>query len=160
MAFVFVGLGSNIDPQRHLRLAFAALGEQFLHLQLSPVYQCRSIGFNGDDFVNLVASFETSQSVAGLQRSLKNLEAASGRTGRETKWSGRTLDIDILTYDDLAGVIDGVELPRDEILKHAHVLKPLADLAPDRLHPVERESYLSLWQRFSGERSIKPIDFG
>ncbi|WP_020406109.1 2-amino-4-hydroxy-6-hydroxymethyldihydropteridine diphosphokinase [Hahella ganghwensis] len=159
MSKVLVGIGSNIDPQKNLLAAFESLSSEFDGLRLSPVYRCRAVGFDGDDFYNLVASFETQLDVGQLQQALKGIEASTGRTGKESKWSGRTLDIDILTYDDKVGIIDGVELPRDEIVKHAYVLKPLADLSPEGVHPELKVSYQVLWDEFSGDKFLEPVTF-
>ncbi|OZG70058.1 2-amino-4-hydroxy-6-hydroxymethyldihydropteridine diphosphokinase [Hahella sp. CCB-MM4] len=159
MSRVLVGIGSNIDPQKNLQAAFDALAAEFNSLELSPVYRCRAVGFDGDDFYNLVASFDTRLGVGELQQALKRIEASTGRTGNETKWSGRTLDIDILTYDSVVGTVDGVELPRDEIVKHAYVLKPLADLVPEGLHPECGKKYRALWEEFGGEKYLEQIVF-
>lgn len=77
---------------------------------------------------------------------MRDIEADHGRTRNEKKFASRTLDIDILTYGDALGVVDGVELPRDEILKHAFVLRPLADIAPQVLHPLLKRPYVELLQ--------------
>ena len=112
------------------------------------------MGFDGESFLNLVAAMETALPVGELAGILRDIEAQHGRVRGEKKFSSRTLDIDILTYGDRVGVIDGVELPRDEILKHAFVLVPLADLAPDAVHPVTGERYHALraGKAFSGQR--------
>ncbi len=159
MSKVLVGIGSNIHPELHLMQAFDALNQAFAKLRLSPVYRCKAVGFEGDDFLNLVASFNTDLGVGELQQKLKAIEASTGRTGQESKWSGRTLDIDILTYDQCVGEVDGVMLPRDEIVKHAYVLRPLADLEPDTLHPGMGVCYASLWQDFEGDRHLQPEEF-
>ena len=111
-------------------------------------------GFEGDAFYNLVAGLETSLSVGELAAVLRDIEKDHGRVRGEKKFSSRTLDIDILTYNDLTGEVDGVQLPRDEILKHAFVLKPLVDLAPDARHPENGKPYRQLLEEadFTGQR--------
>jgi len=156
---VLVGIGSNIHPEQHLIQAFDSLDQAFADLRLSPVYRCQAVGFDGDDFLNLVASFVTDLGVGELQQKLKAIEASTGRTGQEAKWSGRTLDIDILTYDHCVGEIEGVLLPRDEIIKHAYVLQPLADLEPDAQHPELGVTYADLWSDFEGERHLQTESF-
>ncbi len=77
-----------------------------------------------------------------------------------TRFSARQLDIDILTYDDSVGTIDGVVLPRPEILENAFVLCPLAELSPDRLHPGVKRSYSSLWAAYDRtDQALKKVDF-
>lgn len=148
MAKVYLGLGSNIDAPRHIHRALGALQQQFGELQVSPVYESESVGFSGDNFLNLVVAVDTALSVAELQAAMREIENDNGRDRSAPKFSGRTLDIDILLYDDCVGDIDGVSLPRDEILKNAFVLKPLCDLAPELLHPQQRKTMAQLWVQY------------
>ncbi|PTB91687.1 2-amino-4-hydroxy-6-hydroxymethyldihydropteridine diphosphokinase, partial [Marinobacter sp. B9-2] len=89
----------------------------------------------------------------------KQLEAENGRRRDVPKFSARTLDLDILTYGDAVGRIEGVELPRGEILKNAFVLRPLADIAPEAVHPVCGKSYGQLWREYSTGQKLWPVDF-
>jgi len=121
------------------------LAVHFTELVLSPIYESEAVGFSGDNFFNLVAKFNTDLSVGELNTALKAIEDNHGRERTGPKFSGRTLDIDILTYDDLVGEIDGVSLPRDEITKNAFVLLPMKDIAADVQHPELEVSYGRLW---------------
>jgi 2-amino-4-hydroxy-6-hydroxymethyldihydropteridine diphosphokinase len=152
MAKVFLGIGSNIQPKRYIRQALTSLQTQFGTLQQSPIYESEAIGFDGDNFLNLVVSTNTELSIGNLQQYLKNLENQNNRDRNAVRFSGRTLDIDILLYDDIIGTIDGVTLPRDEILKNAFVLKPLSDLAPDLQHPENHKSMAQLWIEYDSSR--------
>jgi 2-amino-4-hydroxy-6-hydroxymethyldihydropteridine diphosphokinase len=151
MATVFVSIGSNIEKQKHIKVCLQELAAQFSDLVLSPIYESEAVGFKGDTFYNLVAKFETDLAVGLLSKTLKAIEDKYGRDRSGPKFSGRTLDIDILTYDDLVGDIDGVQLPRDEITKNAFVLLPLVDIAPDEMHPEQQVSYARLWFFFDKE---------
>ncbi len=144
---VFLSLGSNIDREHNIRGGLDALASRFGDVQLSPVYESEAVGFDGEPFLNLVAAIHTQMPVGELAQALRDIEASHGRTRGEKKFSSRTLDIDILTYGALVGDIDGVSLPRDEILKHAFVLRPLADIAGPQQHPVLKESYAALLGR-------------
>ena len=148
MKQVFLGLGSNVQPDHFLPRGIAELRRRLGPVDLSPVYSGASMGFAGDCFWNLVASLHTGLTVGELQTALREIEFAHGRPQQTTRTMPRTLDIDILTYGEVTGIVDGVELPRREILYHAFVLRPLADLAPDTLHPLAGRSYGELWQRF------------
>jgi 2-amino-4-hydroxy-6-hydroxymethyldihydropteridine diphosphokinase len=147
----YLGMGSNIDAEAHILAGISALREAFGDVALSPVYRAPAVGFSGNDFINLVARIETSLEPLELKRFLHALEDRHGRRRDVPKYSDRTLDIDILLYDDLYLLSPELDLPRDEILTAAHVLKPLADLAPELRHPVRRQTLSELWRAFRGE---------
>ena len=160
MARVYVSIGSNIDQERNILACLDALSSAFGELMLSPVYESEAVGFEGENFYNLVAGFDTTMPVGELSRFLRRIESDNGRRREGPKYSSRTLDIDILTYDDLAGEVDGVELPRDEILENAFVLLPLVDVAPDLVHPVTGKTCRQIWQSFELDgQKLWPIDF-
>lgn len=152
MVTVYLSLGSNIDRERHIRAAVSTLQREFGAVALSSVYETAAVGFNGDPFYNLVAAIDTDRPLRDLATWLRGVEAAHGRDREAPKFSARTLDIDVLTYGQEVGVVDGIELPRDEILKHAFVLAPLAELAPAARHPALGLSYAELWRRHDQDR--------
>lgn len=158
-ARVYISIGSNIDRQQHIASALDALAEWFGDLIVSPVYESEAVGFTGSPFYNLVVGVDTPLTVGELSRRFKQLEAENGRRREAPKFSARTLDLDILTYDDTVGEVDGVELPRGEILKNAFVLWPLAEVAPDTLHPRCGKSYRQLWQDYASDQKLWPVDF-
>ena len=141
---VFLSLGSNIAPHKHLVAAMVALGEQFGELLVSPVYESRAVGFDGDNFLNLVVGMDVDLPVGVLSQRLRAIEADNGRVRQAAKFSSRTLDIDILLYGAAVGVIDGIQLPRDEIHRYQHVIRPLADVAPGGCDPESGRSFTAL----------------
>ncbi|HLR16637.1 MAG TPA: 2-amino-4-hydroxy-6-hydroxymethyldihydropteridine diphosphokinase [Alcanivoracaceae bacterium] len=151
---VYLSLGSNINREHNITSGLDALAKQFGEVSISPVYESESVGFDGSPFYNLVAVIYTTMGVGELVDTLHDIEADHGRTRQEKKFASRTLDIDVLTYGDVTGVVDGVELPRDEILHHAFVLKPLVDVAANERHPVEGATYAELLQQrdFSAQK--------
>lgn len=159
MAQVFLGLGSNIDRERHLQAGLDALSAQFGALNLSPVYESEAVGFQGDPFFNLVVAVETSLSPGALSQALKGIEDDNGRERHQPGRGARTLDIDILTYDNLCGVHEGVELPRAEVLINAFVLLPLSQLAPDARHPLTGRTYAEHWSAYSSAQVLRPVHF-
>ncbi len=160
MARVYLSIGSNIDQRRHILACLDALAEHFGDLILSPVYESEAIGFGGDNFYNLVAGIDTDMPVASLSSLLHRIENDNGRRRDGPRFSSRTLDIDILTYNHRVGDIDGVRLPREEILENAFVLLPLADIAGDETHPEVNRTYRELWQGYdSSAQKLWPIDF-
>ncbi|MFD1217229.1 MULTISPECIES: 2-amino-4-hydroxy-6-hydroxymethyldihydropteridine diphosphokinase [Microbulbifer] len=160
MASVYLSLGSNIDRSKNLCAGLDALVARFGDLTMSQVYESEAVGFDGDNFYNLVVGIETALPVGELALQLRQIEDDNGRLRSGPKFSARTLDIDILTYDDLTGEIDGVKLPRGEILKNAFVLLPLSELAPDTRHPVEGATYQQLWEAYDqASQKLWPVAF-
>lgn len=160
MTEVFVGVGSNVDRYRHVSAALEALDAAFGPLSISPVYQSAAVGFDGDDFLNLVVGFNVDCRLGELAGQLRAIESANGRVRGGPRFAARTLDLDILTYGDAVGEIDGVTLPRDEILHNAFVLRPLADLAGERRHPQTGVSYAEHWAAYDqASQRLAPVTF-
>ncbi len=150
-ARVYVGLGSNLDRETKIRQAVALLREYFDDIELSPVYDSAAVGFDGSDFLNLVAGFDSSIEVGAVTSMFHGIEDQLGRDRSLPKFASRPIDLDILTYGDMVLDVPGIKIPRSEILHNAFVLKPLQDIAPDRLHPEVGESYAVLWQRMAAD---------
>lgn len=152
MARVYLSLGSNQEPHRYLRAALDELRARFGHIDVSPAYRSAAVGFDGADFVNLAVGFDTDLDPNALNDWLHALEDRHGRRRDVPRYADRTLDLDIVLYDDLVAQGPGhLDIPRKE-LKHAFVLKPLADIAPDVRHPVSGSTMAELWMAFPAER--------
>lgn len=148
MTRAYLSLGSNQEPEKHLRAALDELRARFGAVQVSPVYKFPAVGFDGPDFLNLAAAIDSDLDAAALNDWLHALEDRHGRRRDVPRFSSRTLDVDIVLFGD--AVLSGagnLEVPRDE-LRHAFVLKPLADIAPDVVHPVSRKTVGELWREF------------
>lgn len=160
MASVFLGIGSNIERERYITAGLEALHGLFHELALSSVYDSAAVGFAGQPFLNLVAAVTTDLPLATLAARLRHIETEHGRPVNATRFSARHLDIDILTYNDDVGTFSGVTLPRDEILENAFVLCPLAELAPQALHPQTQRSYRAHWEAFDqASQPVNRVDF-
>jgi 2-amino-4-hydroxy-6-hydroxymethyldihydropteridine diphosphokinase len=156
---IFVGVGSNVDAEENIRAGIIALAGTFGVLRLSPVYRNSPVGFEGDDFLNMVVAFDTDLGVEAIAAELEKIEAASGRERGGEKFGPRTLDIDLLLYGSEITRQGNHEIPRDEITRYAFVLKPLADLAGDRAHPGLGQTFEELWRAFDADsHPMEPTD--
>jgi len=149
---VYVAAGSNVAPVESLVRALTALRERFPDLVVSPAYQNAAVGFEGDDFINLVVRFTTRLSLEDLLAELHAVEALCGRGRGAPKYEPRRMDLDVLLYGDLAGDYPGAKLPRPDLLRRAFMLGPLADIAADLVHPTLRATIGELWTRFDRAR--------
>ena len=160
MVRIYISLGSNIDRERNTRSGVEALRRRFGELQLSSVYESDAVGFDGDAFYNMVIACDVDEDVHSTSRALAEIEDAHGRDRSGPRFSSRTLDLDLLLYDDLVLDQNGLKLPREEILKNAFVLWPMAEIAPDRVHPLAKKTYAELWADFDrSKESLAPIAF-
>jgi len=161
MTCAYLSLGSNIEPGRHLRAALAALRERFGAIDVSPAYRTAAVGFEGADFVNLGVRIDSDLEPAALNDWLHALEDAQGRRRDGPRFSSRTLDIDIVLYGD--HVVRGpghLRIPRDD-LRHAFVLKPLADIAPEAVVPGDGRSLAQMWAEHPEQgKHFETVDLG
>jgi 2-amino-4-hydroxy-6-hydroxymethyldihydropteridine diphosphokinase len=132
MPEVFIGAGSNADPERSLRLALAELERRFGRLRCSRVYRSAAVGGAGADYLNLVAAVHTDFGVDALRAELREVEARAGRVRGDAAVC--RLDLDLLLYG--SRVDAPRRLPRPGLFTDAFVLVPLAELAPDLEHPL------------------------
>lgn len=158
MTRIYISVGSNTNRDYYIRMAVQELTAAFGELKLSSVYESEAVGFRGDAFYNMVIGANTELSVAECVSVFKAIEDKYGRVRGGEKFCGRTLDLDLLTYDQLI-CAEPVELPRAEIVENAFVLWPFAEIAPDLLHPVLQKSYSLLWQEYAKSQKIWPVPF-
>ena len=159
MHHILISVGSNVDREVHTRAGVAAVQAIFDDVQLSSVYESEAVGFNGAAFYNLVISARTALPIQEVCLQLKQIERDNGRQRGEKKFAPRTLDLDLLTYDNEV-TSTPIVLPREEIVYNAFVLQPLAELVPDDIHPVAQQSYRQLWQDYDKrQQKLWPIEF-
>ncbi len=147
MSQIYISIGSNIDRHLYISNSLDALEQHFGQLNISSIYESEAVGFSGDNFYNLVVGAQTDECVEAVVEILKDIENQNGRIRGGERFSARTLDLDLLTYDQL--ITDSpAQLPRDEITKNAFVLWPLAEIAPEHTLPGSNHTYLQLWQDY------------
>ncbi len=148
MAKVYLSIGSNLARERNIALALARLKERYGELELSSVYESDAVGFEGDAFYNLAAGLESEESPAQMVQFFRAIERESGRARESVKYGPRTLDIDLLLYDNRVCAENGLELPRGELTRYAFVLRPLAEIAGEVRHPTAGKTIGELWSAF------------
>ena len=148
MPRAYVSIGSNLERETWVPRGVTLLGRAFGPLTLSRVHRTRAVGFEGEDFYNLVAGFDTDESPAAVVATLRDIEDRCGRQRAARRFAPRTLDIDLLLYGDLVEQTDDYRLPREELLEYAFMLGPLAEIAPDERHPVDGRRYAELWAAY------------
>lgn len=152
---VFVAGGSNVDPLANTRRAMLEMTRSWPDVRFSAVYRNRAVGFEGADFVNWVASLSTDWPLERLLQRLHEIEALCGRARNAPKWAPRGMDLDVLLYGDLISSTPSRRLPRPDLLKRAYMLGPLAEIAPEVVHPTLGQTIGELWQQF--DRAAHPL---
>ena len=161
MTAVFVAAGSNVEPVANLQRALDMLARHYPSLRCSRAYRNAAVGFEGDDFVNLVIAFDTDDGVDAVLGHLHDAEAACGRARNAPKWAPRSMDLDILLYGDTVADQPGLVLPRPDLVRRAYMLGPMAELAPDLVHPTLGSTMRALWEAFDREaHAMRPVDLG
>ena len=157
MVKIYLGIGSNIEPEKNIREGINSLERLFSKLEISPTYLAAPFGFDGDDFHNLVVAAETELSITDVVKALREIEYDHGRPEQAVKFSSRSLDIDLLLYGDFVGKVGGYKIPRADIDKFDFVLRPLQDIAGNELHPVSGKCFSKLWDEMRADSSLELI---
>jgi 2-amino-4-hydroxy-6-hydroxymethyldihydropteridine diphosphokinase len=137
MKRVFVSVGSNIDPENNVIKAVRLLGERTHIRAVSTVYLTEPIGRAGQlPFYNCVLEIETGTPPLDLKRTvLRHIEDSLGRARNEDKFAPRTIDLDLILYDDIMMAADELALPDPDILQRPFLALSLYELAPDLVLP-------------------------
>jgi 2-amino-4-hydroxy-6-hydroxymethyldihydropteridine diphosphokinase len=157
---VLVAAGSNVEPFEHLPRALDALQARFAPITVSPAYVNAAVGFEGEPFVNLVVAFDTDLEARAVVERLREVEAACGRDRAAPRWGPHTMDLDILLYGDLVCAEPGLNLPRPDLLHRSYVLRPAAEIAPERRHPTAGRTLGELWRELAvrGAHAMRAVE--
>ncbi len=158
MARAFIGIGSNMEPQRNLREAIRLLDSEARVLNLSTVYLTLPIGRPEQaSYYNCIAAIETGLSPADLKRVLRTIENRLGRTRSSDAFAPRPIDLDLLLYDDLVLHDEGLELPDPDILRRSFLAQGLHELAPELILPGTGTGIAEIAHRLA-DPTMKPLD--
>lgn len=155
MTMAYVSGGSNLDAEQNLLRAAHELKAACPGARFSRVYRNDAIGFDGPEFLNFVAELPFAGEPGALKAELERIEGLCGRPRYAPKWAPRTMDLDILLFGDRVLELPGLVLPRPQLTGWAFMLGPLAELAPDLLHPTVHRSIGALWREF--DQAVHPL---
>jgi len=153
MAKIHINIGSNQNREANIASAIDYLRLNFTIVKISDIFESPAEGFEGDNFYNMGVNATTKLSVEDVNAVLKNIEKTFGRDRTQPKFSSRLIDLDLVIYDDLVDL--NANLPRDDVLKYAFVLAPLAQLSGDEIHPLTKQTYQQLWRSFQTDNRFE-----
>ena len=143
-------------PEDNLHLGVAELRRRYGEIELSAVYRSHAVGFEGDDFLNMVVGLDTDDTPEDIHTQIEIIHTRAGRERGEDKYSARSLDIDLLLYDDLVIEHPRFRIPREDVLEYSFVLRPLAEMAPAIVHPVTGQTVAEHWRAF--DQASQPLE--
>ncbi|ENN6195559.1 2-amino-4-hydroxy-6-hydroxymethyldihydropteridine diphosphokinase [Vibrio vulnificus] len=158
MNTVYIGIGSNIEREKHARAAWQELTLLGEALQASPIYECAAVGFDSHAFFNFVIRLNTSMTLEELASQLRQIELRWGREENAAKYQDRTLDLDIVLFGECISS-QKPELPRSDIFKYPFVIQPLYDLQPDLVIPGDGRTVEEIWQTARDLDTLRAVDF-
>jgi 2-amino-4-hydroxy-6-hydroxymethyldihydropteridine diphosphokinase len=155
---VIVGLGSNLQPERHLPMAVDELAGRVDLLAVSSAWATHPVGPPGQpSFVNAAVLFRTGLPPARLKHEvLRDLERRLGRLRTADRFAPRPIDLDVVTYGDGLLELDGREIPEPDLLDHAHLALPASEVAPAWRHPRTGETLAAIAERLV--TSLRPSE--
>jgi 2-amino-4-hydroxy-6-hydroxymethyldihydropteridine diphosphokinase len=156
---VVLSLGSNIDRENNIRFAWESIGERFGEMEVSPIYETDSIGFDGPPFFNFILGISTLEPILEIREYLRGIETSAGRVRGKKEFDNRILDIDVVLYGNNNLRPAGLNIPRDEIEKYAYILKPLSDLYPSLKHPISGKPFKQMWLEFDHTQQLELSNF-
>lgn len=156
MNVAYISLGSNIDPANNLVAAVRRLAAACRIIGVSPVYETAAVGdLSQPNFLNAAVLVQTSLAAAQLKESvLDPIEQALGRQRTTNPNDARTIDLDLVLFNQDVQEIGKRRLPDPEIARYAHIARPLADIAPHYVHPVTGQTLAEMAAALAGATGI------
>nr|WP_243464729.1 2-amino-4-hydroxy-6-hydroxymethyldihydropteridine diphosphokinase [Clostridium botulinum] len=148
-AYSLCAFGSNIgEKENYIRKALEKIEERKMKIiKVSPIYETEPYGvLDQDSFLNGVVKIETNLTPEDLIGELLNIEKQLDRV-RERRWGPRTIDLDIIFYDNLIINEKDLVIPHKDMENREFVLKPLCDIDENFIHPVLKKSVRELYDR-------------
>lgn len=158
MTRVYVAAGSNVEPERNLARACEEIARSWPGAIFSQAYRNKAVGFEGPDFLNMVVGFRTSEPIDVVIARLREIETICGRPRNAPKWASRAMDLDVLLFGARIEKTAEYTLPRPDLLKRPYMLGPMAELAPQEIHPTANKTIGELWNEFDrGAHEMTPV---
>ncbi len=157
----YLSLGSNQgNRQKNLQDAVFQISERIGRVnKVSSIYKTKSWGFKGDDFFNICMEVSTNLTPENLIKSTLQIEISLGRERLNTSsYHNRTIDIDILLIDNDIFFYDDLKVPHPRMLERKFVLVPLAEIAPNVIHPIAKKTILICLQNCDDNSEIIKVD--
>jgi 2-amino-4-hydroxy-6-hydroxymethyldihydropteridine diphosphokinase len=159
MTRVYVAAGSNVEPEKNLVRACREIAAIWPDAIFSRVYRNRAVGFEGPDFLNMVIGFNAGEPIATVIARLREIEILCGRPRNSPKWASRAMDLDVLLFGERVEKTADYTVPRPDLIKRPYMLGPMAELAPDVMHPTANKTIGELWREFdSAAHAMTPVE--
>ncbi|MAD97868.1 MAG: 2-amino-4-hydroxy-6-hydroxymethyldihydropteridine diphosphokinase [Flavobacteriaceae bacterium] len=161
--YTYLSLGSNLgDKLDNLQLAIDKIALRIGTVEkISSVYRTASWGFESEDFFNICIQVSTLLEPEALLEAMLEIERNLGRKRKQSdSYESRTIDLDILFYENEIILSDGLQIPHPRILERKFVLAPLAEIAQFYMHPVHHETIATCLSNCKDESDIERLDLG
>jgi len=164
MGKVFIGIGSNLGDSRKncLEAIDKIKGHPCCEIIItSPFYNTEPVGVEGQNwYTNAVMAISTSLKAEDLIKVLLDIEKEMGRIRTGSRWEARTIDLDILLYDDDIINEENLTVPHPLMHKRRFVMAPITDIEPEKIHPILGKSMAELLAEIPEiEQPLKPLEY-